>query len=195
MSENPEMTFEKLIHIYIRAKDENRPHLLALAFSPDAVLEMTVKASTIEFPPVTNGLTSITGVLSKFSRTYENIYTFCLARPWLATVEDPHYSFDWLVGMSEKESGNVFVGSGRYDWYRSNSTGLIDQLNITIEAMQALPGECLNPVLDWFAEIPYPWCTSNEITKNVPDIDVLEPVIKYINRIDTPRPDKQSKDI
>lgn len=195
MSEISEITFENLIHTYIRAKDENRPHLLALAFSPDAVLEMTVNTTTIDFPPVSKGLASITGVLRNFSQTYENVYTFCLARPWLVAVEDPHYSFDWLVGMSEKEGGNVFVGCGRYDWYRCKGSGLIDQLKITIEEMQVLPGECLRPVLDWLAEIPYPWCTANEITKAIPAIDALNPVVKFINRVDLPKPGKQSKNI
>ena len=195
MSEISEITFENLIHTYIRAKDENRPHLLASAFSPDAVLEMAVKATTIDFPPVSNGLESITEVLRKFSQTYENVYTYCLARPWLVAVEDPHYSFDWLVGMSEKESGNVFVGCGRYDWYRCDSSGLIKQFRITIEAMQVLPGEHLKQVLDWLAGIPYPWCTANEIIKNVPDIDTLGPVIQYINRMDTHKPGKQPKDL
>ena len=182
MSEIPEMTFEKLIHTYIRAKDENRPHLLACTFSPDAVLEMTVNATTIDFPPVTKGLVAITGILRDFSRTYENIYTFCLAHPWLVAIEDPHYSFDWMVGMSEKNSGNVYVGCGRYDWYRCKSSGLIDQFKITIEEM---------PVLGWLTGIPYPWCTANEITKTAPDIELLKPVIKYINRMDITKADKQ----
>ena len=183
MSKIPETTFENLIHTYIRAKDENRPYLLTRAFSRDAVLEMTVKATTIDFPPVSNGLASITDVLRQFSKTYENVYTFCLAHPWLA-VENHHYSFDWLTGMSEKESGNVLVGCGRYDWYRCDSTGLINQLKITIEAMPVLPNDYLQPVLDWLAEVPYPWCTANEITKTAPAIDALGPVINYINHKD-----------
>ena len=61
--------------------------------------------------------------------------------------------------------------------------------------MQVLPGEYLQAVLDWLTEIPYPWCTANEITKNVPDIDALGPVVKFINRVDIPKPDKQSKKI
>lgn len=184
MTEISELTFEKLIHTYIRAKDENRPHMLACAFTPDAVLEMDVRATTIDFPPITKGLASITDVLRKFSQTYENIYTFCLAHPWLVAIEDPHYSFDWMVGMSEKNSGDVYVGCGRYDWYRSDTSGLIAHFKITIEAMQVLPGEHLQSVLDWLAEIPYPWCTAGEIIKTAPGIEMLEPVINYINRLD-----------
>src|SRR5438270_15487 len=39
------------IRTYIRAKDENRPHLMPNAFTPDANLAMRVEADNISFPP------------------------------------------------------------------------------------------------------------------------------------------------
>jgi hypothetical protein len=36
---------------YIRAKDENRPHLMPNVFTPDARLEMRVETGNISFPP------------------------------------------------------------------------------------------------------------------------------------------------
>ncbi len=44
---------------YLRAKDGNRPHLLARAFTADAELYMTVRAGNISFPPVANGRDAI----------------------------------------------------------------------------------------------------------------------------------------
>ena len=38
------------IATYIRAKDENRPHLMASAFAPGAQLTMDVKPDAISFP-------------------------------------------------------------------------------------------------------------------------------------------------
>ena len=182
MSKFPGPTFENLVRTYIHAKDENRPHLLAQVFTPEAVLEMNVKTTTISFPQMSKGLAAITDLLGReFCRTYENVYTFCLNRPGPAVVEN-HFSCDWIVGMSEKESGNVLVGCGRYDWFRSGKPGLIDHLQIRIKAMQVLPRDCLKPVLDWLVAIPYPWCTANVITRTAPDIDALEPVMKYFNR-------------
>jgi hypothetical protein len=69
------------IEAYVRAKDENRPHLLPSAFSTDASLEMRVETENISFPPTSKGIDAITQVLVRdFGLVYENIYTFCLSR-------------------------------------------------------------------------------------------------------------------
>jgi hypothetical protein len=97
-------TAQEAVETYIRAKDQNRPYLMERAFAEIATLEMVVNTGTISFPPISNGLGSISDVLvRRFAQTYENVHTFCLAPP-------PHddrnrYSCDWLVGMSEKEVG------------------------------------------------------------------------------------------
>jgi hypothetical protein len=39
------------IQIFIRAKDENRPHLMTGAYALEANLEMTVETGNISFPP------------------------------------------------------------------------------------------------------------------------------------------------
>jgi hypothetical protein len=44
-------THSSAIQTYIRAKDENRPHLMPSAFALDAKLEMKVKTGNISFPP------------------------------------------------------------------------------------------------------------------------------------------------
>ncbi|MCS6763850.1 MAG: hypothetical protein MO853_07600 [Candidatus Protistobacter heckmanni] len=72
----------RAIKTYIRAKDENRPYLMAQAFMPDAVLDMQVKTDAISFPSRSEGLATISDVLvSRFGQTYENVYTICLAEP------------------------------------------------------------------------------------------------------------------
>jgi hypothetical protein len=96
------------IFSYLRAKDGNRPYLLADAFTPDALLEMVVKTATMSFPPASRGREAIGDVLvRKFARNYENVYTFCLSS---APRNDAGvFSCDWLVIMTEKESRAVRV--------------------------------------------------------------------------------------
>jgi len=176
-------TPEDLVRTYIRAKDENRPHLMVHVFAGEACLEMIVKSETISFPPVTRGLGAITDVLVRnFAVTYENVYTFCLERPGLQTRERG-FSCDWMVGMSEREGGQVRVGCGRYDWsFSPEGSCLVNRLVITIEVMQVLPPDCSNSVFEWLSGLPYPWCPAEAIAKTAPRIEGIEPVIEYVSR-------------
>lgn len=71
-----------VIHAYLRAKDGNRPYLMAKAFSPHALLSMQMRTSAIAFPPLSQGREAITNVLvRRFGECYDNVYTFCLAPP------------------------------------------------------------------------------------------------------------------
>ena len=56
---------------YIDAKDRNRPHLLARAFAPTAVVEVVVRTPTISFPSPVTGIEAITDVfVRRFAMTY-----------------------------------------------------------------------------------------------------------------------------
>ena len=174
---------EHSIATYIRAKDENRPYLMARAFAEDATLEMVVKTGTISFPPISQGLESITDVLvRRFAQSYENVHTFCLAAP--PRTDETGFSCDWLVGMSEKDSRMVRVGCGRYDWqFRSEPPRLATQLTITIEQMQSLAPDCLASVMSWLSQLPYPWCSSQTSLARAPSLDELKPVRHYVARM------------
>jgi len=176
-------TPEDLVRAYIRAKDENRPHLMEHVFAGDAGLEMIVKSETISFPPVTRGLASITDVLVRnFAVTYENIYTFCLERPQ-AHARERGFTCDWMVGMSEREGGQVRVGCGRYDWrFSPEGTCLVSRLIITIEVMQVLPSDYGKRVFAWLSGLPYPWCGAEMIGNSAPAIKEIEPAIEYLTR-------------
>ena len=102
---------QESIATYIRAKDQNQPHLMKHAFAEAATLEMVVRTGSISFPPISTGLESISDVLvRRFAQTYENVHTFCLAAP--PQTDEVTFSCSWLVGMSEKESRMVRVGCG-----------------------------------------------------------------------------------
>lgn len=179
-----------LLRDYIRAKDENRPHLISRVFCESACLEMRVKTQAISFPAVSLGAATIADVLvRRFNQTYENIYTFCLDTPAPVSANPPGVlACDWLVGMSEKASGEVRVGCGRYEWvFRREAPLCVERLAITIEAMQPLPSWRLPEVLRWLLALDYPWSSARAACASAPPIASLEPVLRYLRReLDSP---------
>jgi hypothetical protein len=173
---------QESIAAYIRAKDENRPYLMAKAFAEAATLEMVVKTDAISFPPVSNGLETITEVLvRRFAQTYENVRTFCLTPP--PRIDDDGFSCHWLVGMSEKEGRRVRVGCGRYDWkFRAQGPRLVERLTITIDLMQSLAPNRLSSIMDWLSGLPYPWCSAQQALVGAPSLDELEPIWLHLAR-------------
>lgn len=176
------LTHAEAISTYVRAKDENRPHLMKRIFADAATLEMVVETGTISFPPLSKGVDAITQVLVRdFGRTFENVYTFCLAAP--PKINDIKFSCSWLVGMSEKETSAVRIGCGRYDWrFQTDGSCVIERLKITVSLMLMLSPDCLSPVMDWLSNLTYPWCRTEEVTKKMPNIGGLEAVFDHINR-------------
>jgi hypothetical protein len=172
-----------VLRTYFRAKDGNRPDLMRKVFSEMAVLETMVKPSGISFPSVSHGLASITDVLvRKFAQTYENIHSFYLERPPPET-HLTSFSCDWLVGMSEKESKEIRVGCGRYDWrFQTEEPRLADRLLITIEVMQIFTTDHFDPLFRWLTSLPYPWCPAHTVCEAAPAIFELDGVLRYVGR-------------
>ena len=173
----------ELIAAYIRAKECNRPHLMEAAFAKDATLEMVVKAEGMSFPPRAQGIDELTQVLvSRFSQTFENIYTFCLASP----PDTPRRSFscDWLVGMSEKHSRAVRVGCGSYDWsFRPPDYAVVEGLKITIDHMQSLPPHAGASVMTWLTKLPHPWCSAQAAVESMPRLEGLRAIAERLARV------------
>jgi len=167
---------------YIRAKDQNRPHWMSRAFTEAATLKMIVKTGAISFPPLSNGIDSITEVLiRRFAQSFENVFTFCLGDPPKDDVRS--FSCNWIVGMSEKESGAVRVGCGRYDWlFQPDESFLVEELTITIEFMQILPPRNLDAIMDWLSGLPYPWCPFQTAVASAPKVEGLEVILDYVSQ-------------
>jgi hypothetical protein len=170
------------IRTYIRAKDGNRPHLLGRAFALDVNLEVVNKTDAISFPSSVTGLDAVTDALvRRFSREFENVYTFCLSSP--AKPESHQFSCDWLVGMSSKGRGDIRVGCGRYDWFfQPGEQSLVERLKITIERMKILSPDHLNAIMGWLADLSYPWCPAQAATVSIPRLQELVEIRDYINR-------------
>ena len=172
------LTPEAALRTYIHAKDENRPHLMARAFSPDAHLVVQLRTNNIAFPSCTRGRGRIADVLvSSFALAYENIYTFCMDRP------PPHadtFSCNWMGAMSEKGTGRARVGCGRYDWGFEAGTGLAVRLGIAIEAMEILPPTEADAVFAWVEPLAYPWADAAQVCASAPELPSLKPVLDYL---------------
>jgi hypothetical protein len=171
-------TLQKSIETYIHAKDGNRPHLMVEAFTPDAELTMDVKTAEIAFPPAVKGLNATSAVLvSQFAQRYENVYTFCIGAP---PVTEEAFACDWLVCMTEKDSGSARLGFGRYEWQCGEGTALVSKLRITIEEMTTLPKESSEALLGWARNLPYPWCPRVRLAQQAPDLDAVSRVLKAL---------------
>jgi len=165
--------YKKIISIYIKAKDDSKPHLMKSVFSENAILKMKVQTENISFPADVIGVDDITEALVRnFNNTYENIYTVCLSD----TVEQRGdvLACRWLVGMTDKASGLPRVGFGDYQWiFDGEGSGLVSHLTIAIDDMIVLPLEFQSDVISWCANLSYPWVLSSEVVASMPDIDLL----------------------
>lgn len=179
----PSPSPDALIETYLRAKDGNRPHLMAHAFAPDATLHMTVKSDVIAFPACTEGAEAIADVLvRRFGQRYENVYSFYLtgSRP---ASDATHYGCDWLVGMTDKLDAGVRVGCGSYRWAFGGHDGerRIVSFTIAIESMELLAAETAQRVFDdWLVRLPYPWCTAAQAAEHMPAFAQLAPIRAYL---------------
>ena len=171
--------FRETIETYIRAKDGNRPFLMAQAFAEDAVLEVAVTPGTIAFPPTSFGVDAISDTLVRdFARSYENVHTFCLASP--PSQEATTFSCGWLVGMSEKANRNVRVGCGRYDWQFRSPTYNVVRLKVTVQIMESLAPAALVPVMTWLRTLPYPWCPPSLALVELPKLPGLRALRQHL---------------
>jgi len=175
------LTPAESIAAYIRAKDGNRPHLLDASFAADATLTMLVRTDAISFPPVSEGRDAIAEILvRRFNQIYENVYTLCLSTP--PEPDARSFSCNWLVAMSEKLGGAVRVGCGRYDWLFEGAEHRVRSLTIIIETMAVLPPEALEPVMNWMAGLPSPWCSPRMAGDAAPSIPEVHHALQVLAR-------------
>ena len=168
--------YQQILRNYIRAKDDNKPHLMSRVFSNSATLTMKVKTDAISFPADTIGLEAITDVLVRnFSQNFENVYTFCLTDSF-SQSNSKETSCDWLVCMTDRADGSVRVGCGRYDWFFNDEVSLAERLVITIEQMQILSAKNTTQVMKWVGQLEYPFCDSSSVLELMPEIDLLDPI-------------------
>jgi hypothetical protein len=174
-------TPEAVLRGYFHAKDENRPHLLEDVFSPNAELLVRNQSASIAFPPLTRGRPAIAEVLVRScALSYENVYSFYLGRP-LPSVRE--FTCPWLVGMSERSSGEVRVGCGTYEWaFELHAPHTARRLVVDIEAMQVLPATESTRVFAWLRALNYPWSSARDASRGLPANELLSPIAQFLSR-------------
>lgn len=167
---------------YIAAKDTGRPWLASRVFAPDAVLEIRGNSEAVVLPASAAGCDAIAGILVRqFTSVHENVYTFFLSAPPPAGCRE--FSCDWLVGMSRRDSGELRVGCGRYDWsFVADPETVADHLRITIDVMAVLPPTDLQTVMAWLSRLPHPWCAAGAALTRAPHLSGLRPVLDFLAR-------------
>ena len=179
---HPPPSPESVLRDYFRAKDQNRPHLLQRVFSADAELQIRNLSENIAFPAATRGRAAIAEVLVRgFALSNENVYSFYLDAPPVAGTK----AFDcaWLVGMSERASGQLRVGCGTYAWsFAAEPLPLAARLAIVIECMEVLPQHESGRVFAWLESLSYPWSSAAAARRGMPAIESLSPVAEVLGR-------------
>lgn len=173
-------TTRTILRDYLRAKDENRALFLRRGFAPDAFLSMVLNTGEIDFPAESMGVDAVAQTLAvRFNQTYENIFTFYLGEPDENARYDA-YHCSWLVGMTEKATGNVRVGCGTYDWLFDDTPYRAKALRITIEHMRSLPPADADGVFDWLLAAPYPFTQPAVLAAGMPALPALDPIRAYL---------------
>lgn len=176
-----DITTRSLLRDYLRAKDENRVLFLRRGFAPDVSLVMVLNTDDIQFPAQSLGVDAVADTLAvRFNQTYENIFTFYLGSPPDdATTEAFHCG--WMVGMTEKATGNVRVGCGNYEWLFDLQPYRVKGLRITIEHMRTLTPDRGDAVFDWLLASPYPFADPHALAAAMPGIEALAPVKAFLS--------------
>ena len=181
MQQPESFTPESVLRGYFHAKDENRPHLLAEVFVSNAELIIRNQSANIVFPALTEGRSAIAEVLVRtFALSYENVYSFYLGRPLQGVRE---FTCPWLVGMSERSSGEIRVGCGIYEWaFEPYAPHMASRLVVIIEAMQILPVTESERVFAWLRALNYPWSSPEAALYSIPAHELLSPIAQFLSR-------------
>ncbi|MCG8334104.1 MAG: hypothetical protein MJE63_06275 [Proteobacteria bacterium] len=172
--------YKTIIDKYIRAKDTNKPYLLADVFTKSAKLDMVLDTTAISFPSKVEGEANISRTLvSDFNKTYENIYTICFDDS--VKQENNTLICKWLVGMSEKENGSVRVGCGQYKWHFTKSNiPRVQTLSIVVGEMVSLSSYYRTDVLFWLDNLSSVWINSQEALQSMPTIEDLKSIRQIV---------------
>jgi len=181
MEQPPLFTPEAVLRGYFHAKDENRPHLLENVFTSDAELVIRNQSANIAFPALTRGRSAIGDVLVRtFALSYENVYSFYLGRPRPGVRE---FTCPWLVGMSDRSSGETRVGGGTYEWaFEPQAPQLARRLVVSIDTMQILPVTQSAQIFTWLRSLNYPWSSPADALHDLPANDRLAPIAAFLSR-------------
>jgi len=175
----------EVLENYIKGKDLNRPEILEKIYSEKSKVIFSIQPSTISFPSEISGNIEIAKVLSKdFNKRYEKVRTYFLKDDSEEIASLCILKQRWLVVMIERETQDVKIGSGFYDWYfevPASGNCRIEKHKITIGVMLSFSRDNLPVFEDLHNSIPYPWTDKQRVVDMLQKHDSLREVIEYLN--------------
>ncbi|MEN2468653.1 nuclear transport factor 2 family protein [Burkholderia sp. GS2Y] len=167
-----------LLECYLRAKDQNRPALIADCFAADAELSFSLANDDIDFPPRVAGAAAIARTLvEEFGERFERCRTYYLCTE---PAVDAHgvSTMPWLVVMRQKDNGALRIGHGAYRWQFScdgEDVARIAALHIHIARMDTIddPRSIKLDVLH--ASFGYPWLPAHAFARGLADVAATQP--------------------
>lgn len=166
----------EVLHTYLEAKDAQRPSRFAKVFTDDATFQSRFLFETdFASEEPARGLSAVAGVFREMGRQVEDIYT--VYTPSSIAWAKGALTIDWLVGMTERGTGNQRLAWGDYAW-RFNAAGdRATELVVVMHRMVSLPAkdaasrQRIASIQDWLAALPAPWCAASMLTGDVPEFE------------------------
>lgn len=176
---------KEVLEQYINGKDKDRFELLETIYKLNSKVTFEIKPTIISFPSVINGNIEIAQVLSlDFNKKYSNVKTYYLSDCFPSIYKLSIDKQNWLVLMSEKNSDDIYVGTGYYNWkfgYGQGGVLQIEHHHIFIEAMIKLTNLPLKFLFDLQKSIPYPWAYQEKVKELLQKYDELREITQYLN--------------
>ncbi|CAE6772288.1 hypothetical protein [Paraburkholderia haematera] len=175
----PLAPYRRALETYIDAKDNTRANRIAEAFSPDAVLTISLATSNIAFPARTVGADAIAKTLvTDFGAQYTQCRTYYVCDS--LTVDDGTIdALPWLVVMRERATGALRVGHGVYRW-SFDATAAVTEFHIHIERMDVVPdadGALLEALQDGLS---YPWLVPADLHAHFTSLARSTPALAFV---------------
>ncbi|KWK16776.1 hypothetical protein WT77_29275 [Burkholderia stagnalis] len=171
-------TVRALLEGYLRAKDLNRPELIATCFAADAGLSFSLASDDIDFPARVDGAPAIAKTLvGDFGARFERCRTYCVC-------VEPHVNGDgacempWLVVMRQKDSGALRIGNGTYRWQfarEHDGAERIARLHIHIVRMDTIDDPRADRLDALHGALGYPWLPPHALARGLGEVAAAHP--------------------
>ncbi|MPV69724.1 nuclear transport factor 2 family protein [Burkholderia sp. BE17] len=172
-----------LLECYLRAKDLNRPALIADCFAADAELSFSLANDDIDFPPRVTGAAAIARTLvEEFGERFERCRTYYVcAEP--SVDEHGVSAMPWLVVMRQKDNGALRSGHGTYRWqFACDGEGVarVAALHIHIARMDTIDDPQSVKLDALHAAFGYPWLPVQAFACGLADVAAAQPDWAFI---------------
>ncbi|WP_329955814.1 nuclear transport factor 2 family protein [Cupriavidus necator] len=178
-----------LLALYVEAKDNNRPALIAEAFAQDASLTFSIDTDTISFPAKTEGAPAIAATLvSDFAKTFDHCRTYYIGDT-AAALTGNTMTIPWLVVMRETAAHTLRAGKGFYSWgFAAGDDGSyrIASLHIHIERMDSVPDPGAAVLSALQSSLPYPWLPEPALKTVIEGSAAAQPGLAFLRAFAEP---------